>query len=374
MSSYRAARLFSVLVVLLPTWATASTIATGDRIQGVPVITQLDVSDLEAGKKHRFFFQGVEMGSGQHWDVPVLVAKGAKPGKRVLLVAGVHGDELTPFATVQQVFAKLDPATLSGTVIGILGVNRPGTEFVTRNWPMNSMGITWVNPNRSFPGDENGNSVERQNWLVVNRLIAGNADAALDFHTGGNGIDFALFIFAYANSAESMQLADLFPVDQIKADPGLPGTLEYELVKKGIPSVTVELGGPRAIDREKTRIGVEGTENVLAHFGMTGRSVGRSAKDANVFRGNHLEDVVAVTGGFVEYRVGLNDEVKKGQTLAVQRDAFGDVVHEYVSPADGRIAILGTDAIRERGGDIASILTIAPNCPKEGCPYDGAER
>jgi uncharacterized protein len=36
----------------------AATTFTGDRIQGVPVITQLDVDDLEPGKTHRFMFQG----------------------------------------------------------------------------------------------------------------------------------------------------------------------------------------------------------------------------------------------------------------------------------------------------------------------------
>jgi hypothetical protein len=35
-----------------------------------------------------------------------------------------------------------------------------------------------------------------------------------------------------------------------------------------------------------------------------------TARDSNVFRGNDLEDVVGVTGGFVELLVKLNDEVK----------------------------------------------------------------
>jgi predicted deacylase len=65
--------------------------------------------------------------------VPVIVAKGAKPGKRVLLVSGVHGDELNSVGAVQQIFAKLDVSTLSGSVIG--SPNRPGVEWVTRKWP-----------------------------------------------------------------------------------------------------------------------------------------------------------------------------------------------------------------------------------------------
>lgn len=69
------------------------TVYTGDKLQGTPVISQLDVNDLELGKKHRFFFQGVQMGTGQHWYVPVVVAKGARSGKQIALVVGVHGDD-----------------------------------------------------------------------------------------------------------------------------------------------------------------------------------------------------------------------------------------------------------------------------------------
>ena len=36
------------------------------------------------------------MVTGQHWYVSVIVAKGAQPGKRIALVSGVHGDEISP--------------------------------------------------------------------------------------------------------------------------------------------------------------------------------------------------------------------------------------------------------------------------------------
>jgi len=373
MEARRPVCLIALLMVCGSSSARAATTFTGDKVQGVPVISQLDVNDLEPGRIHRFMFQGVEMGTGQYWYVPVLVAKGAKTGKRLLLVSGVHGDELNPVAAVQQVFADLDAAKLSGTVMGIVGPSRPGVEWVTRSWPMNSLGTTLINPNRTWPGKETGNTVERHCWLITNRLIKGNVDVGVDYHTGGTGIDFALFVFAYAKDPEAQRVAELFPVDQIMADPGLEGTLEYALVKAGIPAVTVELGGPRGFDAERIRVGVEGAENLLAYYKMVDRPLGPTAKDKNVFHGNKLEDIVGVTGGFVKLLVKLNDEVKKGQRVAVQRNAFGDVVHEYTAGAGGRVAILGTDAIRERDVDIVTILTNSSECPSDGCPYHGDE-
>jgi predicted deacylase len=228
---------------------------------------------------------------------------------------------------------------------------------------------TLINPNRTWPGEESGNTVERQCWLITNRLIKDNVDVGVDFHTGGTGSDFALFVFAYAKDAESLRMAELFSVDQIMADPGLPGTLEYALGQAGIPALTVELGGPRGFDLEMIHIGVEGGENLLAHYKMTDPSVGQTAK--TVFRGNDLKDIPSVTGGFVELLVKLSDEVKKGQKAAIQRNAFGDVVHDYTARVDGRVAIIGTDAIRERGVNIVTILASGTDGPTDGCPYHG---
>jgi hypothetical protein len=65
-------------------------------IQGKRVISALDVNALQPGK-HFFYFQGVQMPSGQHWYVSVIVANGARAGKRITLVSGVHGDEMSPW-------------------------------------------------------------------------------------------------------------------------------------------------------------------------------------------------------------------------------------------------------------------------------------
>lgn len=364
---------FAATFLLTVTAARAETVYTGDVVQGKRVISQLDLDDLAPGKTYSFFFQGVEMGTGQYWYVPVMVAKGAQGGKRLLLVSGVHGDELNPIRVVQRVFADLDATKLSGSVIGIVGPSRPGVEHVTRMWPMSNLGLNLINPNRTWPGDEAGNTVERHSWLIMNRLIKGNADIGVDIHTGGNGIDFALFAFANWKDTEAQQIARLFPIDQILLEPGFDGTLEYALVRAGIPAITLELGGPRSFDDKMVAAGTEGVRNLLSHYKMLDRPLGQTAQDRNVFVGNKLVDYFAVQSGFTEYLVKLNDTVKKGQKVAIQRNAFGDVVHEYVAQIDGRVAIIGTDAVRERGVDIISILGYSEECAASACPYHGDE-
>jgi uncharacterized protein len=336
--------------------AQAATTFTGDKVEGYPVVNQLDVNDLEPGTLHRFMFQGVAMGTGQHWYVPVMVAKGTRAGKKILLVAGIHGDELSPVRVVQRVFADLDPKKLAGTVIAILGPNRPGMEYKSRKWQTPGGGGSLIDFNRVWPGEEFGDAPHRQAWFITNRLFKDNVDIALDFHTSSTGSAFTFFIFADYRNAENQRLAELFPAAQIKDDPGLTGTLETMFFTQGVPAITVELGGPRSFDQQMIEGGVEGAKNVLSHYQITDEKLGRTATESKAFFGNKLEKVASKTGGFVELSVGLGDAVKTGQKLATQLNAFGDVIQEYTAPVDGQIALLATDAVREPGAMLVSIL------------------
>jgi uncharacterized protein len=367
-----AAILFSALT-LSASSGFAATVYTGDTIEGKKVISQLDVDDLPPGQIHKFLFEGVEMGTGQHWYVPVMVAKGVKEGKRLLLVSGVHGDELNPIATVQKVFAELDPSKLSGAVVGVVGSSRPGVEHTTRGWLWMDLGHSQINPNRTWPGIENGNTVQRHSWLLMNRLIKGNVDIGVDIHTGGNGIAFGLFSFTDSKDEEALQLSKLFPLDQIYLHQSTGGSLAAALVSAGIPAFTLELGGPRSLDQDMIEAGVKGVENVFSYYKMQDRPMGQTAMDRNVFIGNELVDLFADNSGYTELFVKIDDMVTKGQKVAVQKNAFGEIVHEYISPTDGRVAIIGTDYVRERGVDVVSILTNSDKCKDGGCEYTGNE-
>src|SRR5215475_12773339 len=101
----------------------SGTVYTGDTIQGKKVVSALDVNSLEFGKKHLFYFQGVQMPTGKHWHVSVVVAKGARPGKRAVLISGVHGDEMSSIHTVMSVMNQLDPKSMSGTVMAVTDVS-----------------------------------------------------------------------------------------------------------------------------------------------------------------------------------------------------------------------------------------------------------
>jgi predicted deacylase len=364
------------LSLALASGAGAATVYTGDVIQGKRVISQLDVADLEPGKKHSFYFQGVQMGTGQHWYLPVVVAKGAKPGKRILLISGVHGDEVSPVDAVQRAMAQLDPAQMSGTVTAVYDVSRPAKEGVTRMWPIAQWGGQLIDLNRVWPGNEaGGNAPTRHAGLVFNRLFKPNADYALDFHTAATGGDFTAFIFAKLSKPEIRSMALLYPIEQIKSDPGYAGTLETSLVDAGIPALTIEIGGPRYFDKRMIPMFVEGTMNVLKHHKVIDGPMGRTSKEAGTFFGDAFHTVRATHGGFLELRVDLRSKVAAGQVVAVQRNSFGEIVREYKTEVAGEISTLQRDAMIEPGTRVVQVLFDSPDakCDGDGCGEDGPD-
>ncbi|GAA3096514.1 succinylglutamate desuccinylase/aspartoacylase family protein [Rhizobium viscosum] len=333
------------------------TIYTGDTVDGKPVVSTLGVADLEPGKLHRLYFRGVEGPSGQPWLVSVAVLRGAKPGKRVTLVSGVHGDEMSSIHAVQTIIDGLDPAVMGGTVMAVFDVSRPAIENMGRRWPNSGRGADLIDLNRVWPGDENGPSAPaRHAGLLFNRLIRPNSDYVLDFHTGFTGIDAPAFHLAKMDVPEIRAMAELFPIDQIFDNAGYPGLLTDALFQVGIPAFTPEIGNGRRLDLTMIPLFVEGTMNVLKLHGIIEGPIGRTGRDMGIFVGNSLFPVLATAGGIVEHLVKLTDAVNPGQKIAIQRNMFGEIVAEYTSQVDGKIGGLRSDATSEPGNVIAFIL------------------
>ena len=330
---------------------------TGDTIQGISVINKLDTKDLEPGKKHRFFFQGVEMGTGQHWYVPVVVAKGIRDGKRILMTAGIHGDELSSVKAVQLIMEQLDPHQMSGTAIAVYDLSRPAREYMQRDWPNAEQGYSLINFNRVWPGNETGNDAPtRHAGILWNHLFKDNVDVALDYHTASTGGEFTMFLFADFRNPAIEQIARLFPCEQIKNDPGEEGSLETEFVKAGIPAITIEIGGARIFDLSKIPIAVAGSMNVLKHYQIIEGAINNTSKEAQTFFGDKFETIRSTTGGYLDLLVDLKDTVTPGQKVALQRNAFGDIVAEYEASVSGQVAAIARDALSEPGSRIVQIL------------------
>jgi predicted deacylase len=363
----RRALALALLCLFIAPRANAATILTGDRIDSVDVIDKLDVTDRPAGSSAHYYFRVMDQALGQGWYVPVIVIKGVRSGPKLLLTAGIHGDELSGIAAIQQIVKDIDPKTLSGSVVAVPGLNTPGLLHSTRGFTPTTSRSDDGNLNRLMPGNSNSDSpAEIYAARLWNGLIWGNADIVIDMHTQSHGTVYPLY--AFAKTAAARHIADLIQPDIINMDPGVKGSVETTLDDDGVTAITLEMGGAEVFDPQMIARAVRGVRNVMIDQGMIAGQIDLSGPTPYV--GNTDLDVTTPRGGYAHLKVALGDVVKAGQTLAVVTDPFGDAVATVTSPQDGKVLSMATDPRRDQGDMLVRVIYWSPTgvCAQTGCP------
>lgn len=371
MSLFRLATVIALGLALTTGAASAATVYTGDSVDGAKVIDKLDIADQPAGTTH-LWFRVADTSIGQGWYVPVVVIKGAKPGPRLLLTAGIHGDELNGIAVIQRLAATIDPKAISGAIVAVPGLNTPGLLHSTRGFTADEIGTNGDNLNRVMPNPaetfspDSGGVATRYAGRLWSQLFIGNADYAIDFHTQSRGGQYPAYVFAQTKGAR--QLADLLRPDVINMDPGIDGALENMLNAAGITAVTYELGAPERFDGDTVAHAVTGVRNILMNKGMLSGKPDLSAPPP--FVGNEINDITSPRGGWAHLLVHLGQDVRTGDPLATITDPFGTTIATLTAPSAGRVLSLATDPRTEPGDMVVRLIdwNDALPCKADGCP------
>lgn len=359
--------LATVLAFAVPAYA--ATTYAGDRIDGVQVVDRLDVADLPAGKT-KLWFRPLDTAIGQGWYIPVIVIKGAKPGPKLLITAGIHGDELNGIAVIHTLAETIKPEELSGVIVAMPGLNTPGLLHSTRGFTSDIIGTGGDNlnrlmPNIAHPGEATGGAAKRYDHRIWTQLFVGNADFAVDLHTQSRGTVYPAYIFA--QTGEARKIADALKPDVINMDPGVAGAVENMLNEIGVPSVTYELGAPETFDEPMIARTVAGLRNLMVTKGML---TGKAEAPNKPFLGNALANVTSPVGGWVRLKVKIGDMVKSGQPLFTVHNPFGETVATVNAPNSGRVLSLATDPRAEPGDWAVRLIWWDDTlpCKADGCP------
>jgi len=324
-----------------------------DVIEGKSVIEQLDVSDLSVGA-HQFWFNAGTNGIAQLQLIPVTVFKGQEQGPRIMVTAGIHGDELNGVLTAQELIRSLDHKQLKGTITIVPMINLTGMLNHSRDFFSSDPDSSPANLNRFFPGNPDGDAANRFVDTVWTKLLKPNADFAIDLHTQTRGAVYPLYIFADFTIPESLQMARLMSADCILDDPGDEGVLETTWNRNNIPSITVEVGMGKTTQPELIERSLTGIHNILKSFGNLEGDMTEAASKA--IESKSVVSLRATQGGFVLPEVELLDKVEKGEVVAKQYNAFGELIESYVAPESGVVLSYNNDAMREAGALIVRLI------------------
>ncbi|HCH3859195.1 TPA: succinylglutamate desuccinylase/aspartoacylase family protein [Vibrio parahaemolyticus] len=323
-----------------------------DVIQGHQVIQSLEVTDLPAGE-HKFWFRIANNALSQWQHLPVLVFKGDKPGKKIMITAGVHGDEYNGVLAAQKTARELIGKELAGTVTVVPTINLTGMLNHSRDFYSADPDASPANLNRFFPGDANGNEANRYLFALWNNLLKPNAELAIDLHTQTSGAAYPLYVFADFRIEQSLEMARSINPDAILNDPGDAGVLETVWNNSGIPSITIEVGMGRYTEQALIDRTVAGIFNVLKRHEVIS---GEASPVIPCLEGNEIISIRAELGGFVLPQVKMMDTVEQGQLLAIQYDSFGDEIQRYMAPTSGTVLSHNIESIRAPGSLVVRLI------------------
>ena len=276
----------------------------------------------------------LELGHGE-FRLPAAVLHGTRPGKTILITAGVHGGEYVGIQAAIELSQKLKIQKVAGTIIIVKALNVPAFEH--RN---GSMGLTdGKNLNREFPGNPTGTEMERLAWAVSHELQPA-ADYYIDLHSGDDYEQLTPYVY-YAGMADeetvsqSRRMAEQVDVPyMVRSNVASGGSYNYA-ASQGIPSILIERGGMGAWTSEEVRSTRRDVRNILCHLGIY-----QGKKDYRTYYPLEVTDICYQDAS----RDGLwypfkkpGDMIREGEILGEVRDYEGGLLELSVAEYDGVI-------------------------------------
>lgn len=282
---------------------------------------------VKPGTSKRLSWSATELFEGVPVSTPVLVLNGEDPGPTLCLTAAVHGDELNGIEMVRRVMHDLSPKEVSGAIIGIPIVNVQGFRRGSRYLPDRR------DLNRYFPGNPNGSAAARIAHSFFVNVIA-HCDALIDLHTGSNSRANLPQIRADLRDPDVVTLTQGFGSMVILHSTPSVGTLRHAATRAGIPTVTLEAGGPSQLELNEVRHGVRGIETLVNTLGMISKQRFWRDPEPVYYRSSWVR---ANNGGILLADVSLGSTVRKGDLLGTINDPMSNARTELRSPYSGRI-------------------------------------
>ena len=284
-------------------------------------------AEVAPGTAQRLSWSATELFEGVPVSTPVLVLNGAFPGPTLCLTAAVHGDELNGIEMVRRVMHDLDPAKLSGAVIGVPIVNVQGFRRGSRYLPDRR------DLNRYFPGNPNGSAAARIAHSFFANVVS-HCDALVDLHTGSFERANLPQIRADLRNPDVVTLTQGFGSMVILHSTPAAGTLRHAATRAGIPAVTLEAGGPSQLELNEVKLGVKGIETLVNTLGMIRKRRLWGEPEPVYYRSSWVR---ADNGGILLADVSLGSSVRKGDILGTITDPMNNARTEVLSPYAGRI-------------------------------------
>jgi predicted deacylase len=279
--------------------------------------------------------------------VPVVVQRAKVDGPTVLLMAGLHGDEINGIEIIRRVIRK--------------GFNKPNVGMIICLPVFNIFGFLTINRelpdgrdlNRSFPGSQSG-SLAAQFAYHFMKEIAPHVDYVIDFHTGASQRNNFPQIRCVMSDAQSVELANIFNPPFILNSSYISKTIRESINKMGKKMLLFEGGKANSIEEMVVEEGLNGVKRLLSHLGMRTFKIDIS-KDRSPVNLTESKWMRAPHSGMFQATVKNGALVEKGEVIGVVTDPYGNFERKVKATSKGYVICLNESPVVYKGDAIFHI-------------------
>lgn len=200
-------------------------------------------------------------------EMPVFDIQGNRPGKTLLVTAGVDGDEYAGIEAAYRLIEQYSSKDFAGRLIIIPIVNMPGFMNESSHNP-----IDGKFPKSIFPGKPNGSSTEQIVNYISTNFIDGTS-CWLDLHSGAITEGLNPFLWLHKTGIASIDswtndLINLKIVNKIYLESCYAGSKTVQLAKRNCAYAVAEAGQRGERKEDDIALHLEWTRIIMIKLGM----------------------------------------------------------------------------------------------------------
>lgn len=321
------------------------------------------LNGLAAGTKGKTGIPVGTLASGAAIAIAVLTARGAKDGPTLWINGQVHGNEMNGLLAALDFFNEIDARKLSGNIVVSTTANPLALDARIKFAPQDLQDL-----DQTFPGDLGRLTSDRMSKALFAEVSA-CADAVVSMHSmpalytaEPYGV-FKLHRDSDVGEDELLRLISYFGVShachmnvasgQGELPGNIPGALDYQCLKAGIPAFMIELGSGGVENRRHVRQGVDGFHGVAVHYGIASKPAPvRPEVITRVSRRFHL---TCDTGGVFRRAPDPGDIVPAGQPLGLVQNLHGETVETATWDKDLLVIGIRSEPVVHTGDRLAFV-------------------
>ena len=277
-----------------------------------PII--INKESVAPGETRRFVVNIARLPSHAEIDLSIIVKRATEPGPSVLLMGGLHGDEINGVEIVRRLMQDDNLVLSKGSLIFIPILNVFGFINFSRYVPDGK------DVNRSFPGNKNGSLAARVANYLMKEIIP-QIDYGIDFHTGAADRTNYPQIRCMMDDKDNRELATAFQAPFTVHSKYRTKSLRQTAARLGKRILVYEGGESLRFDEYAIKEGIEGTKRFLKSLDLL-ENAPSAENDSIIIRSSSWVRA-KISGVFTSY-VKSGEPVSKNQVVGMISDPLGD--------------------------------------------------